>query len=87
MRWQLGGLLRGGCWACPGPSSKLEAAGPCPSLRLRRPALLGEPAGFLSRPEIPENALGCIQPNHYHLSAGPMAPLLLSRWHAFPGRL
>lgn len=24
----------------------------------------GEPAGFLRRPEIPENALGCIQSNH-----------------------
>lgn len=67
---------------------ELEAASAYPSLHLRQPTSLGEPAGFLRRPEIPENALGCIQPNHNHLSAGLCgSPSSCPRWHAFPGRL
>lgn len=84
-----------GCWAegepCAHPglcASELEADGPYALLCLGWPASLGGPAGFLRRPEIPENALGCIQPNHNHLSAGPHgSPSSCPHWHAFPGCL
>lgn len=65
-----------------------EGATVYPSLHLRRPTSPGEPAGFPRRPEIPENAVGCFQPNHNHLSAGlGGSPSSCPRWHAFPGRL
>lgn len=75
-------FLREGCWAegescaCPGVSdSEMGVDSPYASGSLHHGVAewLGGGgrglAGFLRRPEIPESALGCIQPNHNHLSA------------------